>query len=221
MDRLAIAAGIAQGIEKATANLQNIQLAKYKLKQQDESFQLDKKVKEAQLNKMEFMYGPEQVQAERDKIKSETKYRQAATELANIQIEGEKAKQERELKDYEFKLREIERYEQGLKDGRSTSGINIDVPGLSFKQPSESQRIAKSNAITMLNRGDFTDRAEAEQYLMEKLKVDVNDPDIQQALSQYKVKEEGKRGWFQKYPRKQKFGYTYEQREDGKWHRVE
>jgi hypothetical protein len=50
---LAIASGIAQGIEKATYNIYQIGMAKEKLNQQKELFTLDKKVKEAQLKRYE------------------------------------------------------------------------------------------------------------------------------------------------------------------------
>lgn len=90
------------------------------------------------------------------------------------------------------------------------------------RQPTHQQQINKANALEMLNRGDFKDRQEAEDYLIDELKIDITDPEVQQALEQYKVSgEEGRKGFFQKYPRKEKFGYTYEKREDGKWHRLE
>lgn len=107
-------------------------------------------------------------------------------------------------------------------DAPLLEGLERKFYGVKEKEPTFQQQINKSNAIEMLRRGEFTDRQEAEDYLIEELKIDITDPEIQQTLEQYKVAgEEGKKGWFQKYPKKTKFGYTYEKREDGKWHRID
>ena len=49
---LAMGVGVAQGFENASANLFKVMLARDKLKQEREAFDLDKKVKEAQINKL-------------------------------------------------------------------------------------------------------------------------------------------------------------------------
>lgn len=90
-------AGIAQGIEKASSNLVNLQLTKHKLKQENEAFALDKKVKEAQLKKMEFLYGPEQLEAERNKLKAEASAQKSLADLREIQIREARQKQQKDL----------------------------------------------------------------------------------------------------------------------------
>jgi hypothetical protein len=74
---LSIGVGIAQGLEKATSNLMSIQLAKYKLQQDKEAFEMDKKVKDAQLKQAEFLYGPEAVARISKEHESEMKLKDA------------------------------------------------------------------------------------------------------------------------------------------------
>lgn len=102
------------------------------------------------------------------------------------------------------------------------------------------EEIQKSEVLEILGRGTwyseaegkqvpFKDRQEAMDYLIDNYDIDVTDPDIQEILSKYKPGEEeitpAGGGFFgmgaRKYPTKEKYGYTYEQREDGKWHKVE
>ena len=83
---------------------------------------------------------------------------------------------------------------------------------------------------------EFEDRNEATDYIISKYDIDINNPKIQEKLGQYKEREEqitpaGERvvkGGFLgfggskkvKYPTKSKYGFTYEKKEDGKWHKV-
>ena len=75
---------------------------------------------------------------------------------------------------------------------------------------------------------DFVHRGNAETWIVDNYDIDINDPDIQTALGKYKPAEEKitpAGGGFlgiggKKYPTKEKYGYTYEQREDGQWYKI-
>lgn len=112
--------------------------------------------------------------------------------------------------------------EDAEKIFRTKLSTAVEV-GVTKEKLTSSQRIDKSNAIQILESGgvggeQFENRVEAEAYIMDNLKVDIADPDIQEVLSKYKLKKV-KKGFFKKYPERTKYGYTYEKREDGKWHR--
>ncbi len=94
---LSIGVGIAQGIEGAVKNMYTLTAAKQKLKQDEEMHGADLKVKKAQLDKLELLYGPEQIQAERDKLKAETAAASALFNLRNIQIAREQTKTKQEI----------------------------------------------------------------------------------------------------------------------------
>jgi len=83
---LAIASGAMQGLEKATANLQNLQLATYKLKQDQEAFNLDKKVKEAQLKRAEWEMGPENIGMLREEHNLNVKAKELAYKKGEVEI---------------------------------------------------------------------------------------------------------------------------------------
>lgn len=92
---LAIATGIAEGLNDAVKNIYTLTAAKQKLKQEQEMHDADIKVKKAQLDKMELIYGPEQLAAEREKLKAETSATSALLNLRSIQIANEQEKNKR------------------------------------------------------------------------------------------------------------------------------
>ena len=126
-------------------------------------------------------------------------------------------------------------YEVG---GTKRKIVGKKEPSLTSEQTRKVEN-EKQKALFTLERGyytdpkegpyDLTNRAEAEEYIAREFDVDITDPDIQAALEQYKPMEDAidEIGWFektfgaQKPPTKQKYGYTYEKREDGKWHRMD
>ena len=135
---------------------------------------------------------------------------------------------QKEIRDYQEKSAaegwtlEVDKTLPPEQQLQSVRQLYAERVGRKPEKLTSAQQIAKSNALQMLERGEFADRQEAEDYLIEEFKVDITDPEIQQALEQYKVSgEEGKKGWFKKYPRKTKFGYEYEKREDEKWHKLD
>ena len=104
---LSIFAGIASGIDKAATNLVNISQAKEKLRREDEEFQLNKKVKDAQLKKLEFETSPEAIAGAREEHNAEMKAKKAAFDLSQMKIgkaEVENRKEQIKLTD-ELKLR--------------------------------------------------------------------------------------------------------------------
>ena len=121
-----------------------------------------------------------------------------------------------------------------------------EEPELTIQQQQKAD-IEKKKVLSILEQGyytdiekgktyayDLTDRGTAESYIIQNYDIDIADPDIQQALQQYKPTEPeiDTTSWFervfqkQKYPRKEKYGYTYEQRPDPKtgelkWYKLE
>lgn len=118
----------------------------------------------------------------------------------------------------------------------SLEGKVFGTKGTAYQQKAD---IQKKEVLEILRQGSFQDKEgninelgskeAATNYIMQNYDVDIDDPDIQQSLGQYKEREEGliEPSWFertfggQQYPRKEKYGFTYEQREDGKWHKIE
>ena len=101
---LSTALGVVSGIEKFTSNLYNISIAERKAKRDQEIFNLDKKVKNAELNKMEALYGEDAVAHEKRMWKLEEKKTDVATEQALANIAQTKQETEQNLKDSELSL---------------------------------------------------------------------------------------------------------------------
>lgn len=134
------------------------------------------------------------------------------------------------------KQKNIPLTEKEQKFEEESLGIKETKP--SWVQQREAD-IEKKKALEVLNRGTwyseeknktvpFSDKQDVTDYIIENFdKVDITDPDIQQALAQYKPAEEeiDEPSWFervfqgQKYPQKRVKGYLWEQR-DGKWYKV-
>lgn len=123
---LAIGVGIAQGIEKAVSNIYNINQAKQKLDMEKETHSADMKIKKAQIDKLELLYGPEQVQAEREKIKAESDMFKARSNLLGIQIAREKQNNEQRAKTGALALGILDKV---VKGGKVPSGMRINSQG--------------------------------------------------------------------------------------------
>ncbi len=89
---LDIGVGIVEGLDSAVKNLYAINQAKQKLDMEKETHGADIKIKKAQLDKLELIYGPEQIAAEREKLKAETQAQTALFNLRSIQITNEQRK---------------------------------------------------------------------------------------------------------------------------------
>lgn len=161
---LSILSGIAQGAEKASQNLFNIGIMKYELKQKNEAFQLDKKVKNAQLDALEFEHGPEAVGHLRKKMDLESKQFKVTNELYDLLLSTETQKNKGELRSWQDKL-------QGL-------GISA-IGDLKFNQPEESYR----NDLRLVQSGKATWEALQEKYPdkvenINKLKQETEDKEV-------------------------------------------
>lgn len=128
--------GIAMGLNVAANNLLSIQAAKQKLKQSDEMFQLDKKIKEAELNKMEVI-DPENARTHRELLKSQVDMQKAKTAYSLQLIEASKKKQEGEAQKLSTALKVLDATigeNNVVPEGTSVSlgGVNIrrNDPGL-------------------------------------------------------------------------------------------
>ena len=126
---LSIGAGIAQGLEKATQNIQNIQIAKYNLQRQQKSDDLDFKVKKLQLQKAEMEFDPEQIKGQKELLDAETKFKKQAFNLANLQIE-------KALAENKDKVNNLSVGGQYLS--KIAEDYNLDIPG--YKPRTETQK---------------------------------------------------------------------------------
>jgi len=152
---LAIGTGIAEGLNSAVTNLYNINIAKQKLNMEKETHAADLKIKKAQLDKFELLYGPEQVQAERDKLKAETQASTALFNLRNIQITREQQKNEQQAKSGSMALGILDKV---LRGGKIPPGMRINSSG-SFSVSNQ-----KGGGLSALlnenNGGSFDDGSE-------------------------------------------------------------
>jgi len=156
MDALPIMAGLAQGIDRATQNLFNIAMYKYKLKQENEMFGLDKKIKELQLKKAEFSMEPEQIALETEKFKNEVAAHKAATNLANMQATAIQTKLKEEIKTSRQHAQLLNQY---FRDGGDNLpyGTSINVGGVTVRgttsKPSlwDLQKEARTTVNAMVN----------------------------------------------------------------------
>ena len=126
---LAIAHGIAQGFEKTATNLYNIGQAREKLKREDEAFKLDKKVKEAQIKKLEFEYGPENLALERDKLKAEVAAEKSAYNLNVIKINAAEADEKRKAEQFKTGKLMLDKFMEG-EAGSMPEGVSYDFGDL-------------------------------------------------------------------------------------------
>ena len=224
MDRkgLSILSGLAEGFERASSNLVNLSYAKQKLLR-------DKEISDLQ----------------RKKLDADIKL----VDLKGQELEFEKTTKEKELATATHFITTIQEYmEQAQREERPLElplDYSVDLGLLEIKSKSKIPRtqlrkeeLQKNEALAILKRGwgsddegdfEFQDREEATDYIIDKYDIDITDSEIQNALMQYKKREEeiipAREGFFgivkRKYPTKEKYGFTYERREDGKWHRIE
>jgi len=104
--------GIAQGIEKASYNLFQISLMKDKLKKEEEEFDLNKKVKNAQLKVYEFKTSPEEMLRVKNQEDLKDKIYEMGINLKKSQISNAE-------QDHTQKLNEL----QKEKETRIMSGV--------------------------------------------------------------------------------------------------
>ena len=135
----------------------------------------------------------------------------------------------------EIIYRRIKKMPEDERSARDTEFLNEYLGVGESERETRKEKIAKSEVLAILKKGSwfsedqggpvpFTDRDEALSYVMDNYDIDVTDPEVQELLSNYKEAEEKitpakKASWFKPKTRatKQKYGYTYEQQDDGTW----
>jgi len=94
---VAVLSGIAQGIEKASSNLYNISIMKEKMKREKEEFDLNKKVKNAQLKVYEFKTSPEEMLRVKKQEEQKDKIYELSINLKQGEINEAKDKNTKDL----------------------------------------------------------------------------------------------------------------------------
>lgn len=217
---LAIMAGIVGGVEKTVSNLQNIQIMKYKLKQDQETFGLDKKIKEAQLKRYELdpNFDPEIHLQQKTLLDKQYKQSNALADL-NLAIidaaeKGEKKKVEELHTQYDTIMQALN---WNLGTTNKTPNINIDeqikrkvaTSGVESLTPEEKplwERMNKANPV------DTTQSKQTEEGIRTKIAQG-------EILAPEEVNYYNKFMWRtgneMKPPKKDKFGYYVGQKMKG------
>ena len=123
--QLAIATGIAKGVNQSIANLNTIRQAKQNLDFEKQKFQLDKKVAEARLKREELELDPEIWQEKKKQIKLQTQNAQNQFTLNEIKIADAQRKAKQEGQAYSTMLNII----QNSVNSGDMSGVSIDSTG--------------------------------------------------------------------------------------------
>lgn len=156
--RLAIMHGIAVGADRAASNLFAINQAKQKLAMEEERFGLDKKVKNAQLKKMEFEQGPEAVAHLTAMMKLEETAKKTQIEKNKLAITGEEQKQKLALKEAQQAERLFNNFfgaedispERGYMEAQT--GLDYDAGDMGLATP----RPSKQPTPKSIRRGGIT-----------------------------------------------------------------
>ena len=97
----AIATGLAKGLNDAVSTYRKIKEAKAKLAQNEELFNLNIKLKEAQLKEAEEKLDPFYIKAEREKIKNSTKTQKLQFQLGRFKLDKAQSDKRREIGNYQ------------------------------------------------------------------------------------------------------------------------
>lgn len=139
MDDTALAtfSGISQGIEKAVANIQNINMMKYKLSQEKELFNIQKKKGQLEIQEAEFKLSPDQIEATKNLNTSKVRVAEALFNLRERQLLAEESKQRRELSEHEKAMAMVDRALAGGMSSFLKPGERISVGGASLGRATE------------------------------------------------------------------------------------
>ena len=132
--QLSMIGGIAEGIDKAANNLFAISMAKNKLKQDNEIFNLTKKQKELEIKKAEYTLDPEQLQLERNKLDAETKAQTALFNLRSLQMETEEKKQKKELEMNTVGMNMVKQFLEGKYKMPEGTGVRVGPYAIAGKK---------------------------------------------------------------------------------------
>jgi hypothetical protein len=147
---LGAAVGLATGLEKAANNLWTLQLAKTKLTQEKELFDLDKKQKDLEIKKLEYSLDPEQIKLLTDEHKARVSAYTAAHALANIKIEQATTEEKRKLETYQNSQKII----QDVLSGKTKipAGMRLNLGG--GYGVAQANPVAKGGTIINLGNED-------------------------------------------------------------------
>jgi len=241
---LSIGVGIAEGLDKATTNLMNISSARTKLNRENKEFELDTKIKKLEIQKAEDYLDPDQIKLRNERVKVETAAKKSAYNLNVLKIDTAEREEKEAARGYEEALSRLDTVAGG---GNLRPGEEINLGGAySYKEPTKKgitptqqrkEDISVDEIIASLQTGTGWDgtgryplknRELAVGHVLENWNADITDPRIQEALDQYKPREEkitttktGFLGRGKERQTKEKFGYTWEKQEDNQWHRID
>lgn len=105
--------GIAQGLNRAVQNLYNVRQAKLNLMRQEETFKQNKKIRDAQLKKLEIELGADGASPYKERLKLDNDYKKAALNLTNAKVRG--AEREAAQKAEKFALAKLDFEAEMLK----------------------------------------------------------------------------------------------------------
>lgn len=115
-----IALGIVKGLESTIGTIKKVEEYKTKLNREQEKFDLDKKIAELSIKKMEGEVDPAILDLRRKQLKSEAEYKQAALNLENIKAENALSEERRKAKQFETEMQWLKDY--GVYPGKGTGG---------------------------------------------------------------------------------------------------
>jgi len=138
-DTLTILQGLVGGAEKAANNIYAITQAREKAKKEDQTFQLDRKVKESQIKRAELDLDPDKIQFEKDKLKYEIQSHKSKHELNMLTIKNKESEEKRKLEGYQSDMRTAERlrpdiFGGGEEERGSADGVP-NIPGMPYERP--------------------------------------------------------------------------------------
>ncbi len=115
---------VLKRINDAAVNLQNIQLAKQKIKQDQEEFNLKKKVTDAQIKHFEFTEGPEAAQRVKETHDAEIKTALANINLINTKITAAETENQQKKDYFENLDKQYNSYMEGIQSERNENIAN-------------------------------------------------------------------------------------------------
>jgi len=151
-------AGVMAGLEKASANLLNIRMAKIKLDKDNENHTKDLKIKQLQIDRAEEDLDPSRLAYEREKLSLETKNSRAAYNINQMKVkeaertEAQNVQAHKQTLDFLQKMQEDPTYQL-------PEGVKLDVGNLSMTGPkaatfSDTMRADVSTAATRIQNGE-------------------------------------------------------------------
>ena len=155
--------GAAEGFNKASENLMNISVQKKKLERENDTFKMDMKIKNLQLDKLSLDMSPERLKAAQDTLALGNKLKKAEYDFESNKLEIQRMALE-EIKNRSKTYGEgygkgagdaTENYNsQGLMVGGVEYDINKAAKG-EYSPVTASQRLARNKAASSLKKNLF------------------------------------------------------------------